>query len=115
MNNRFGGIKGENHAIKFLHDNGYKIIDRNVVMAHGELDIVAMDGETVVFIEVKSRENLKFGTPIEAVTPTKVRNMLSAAKQYIASKHLYERNIRFDVVTVLRGKVELVKDAFWAN
>lgn len=115
MNNRFGGVKGEMLAIKFLQEHGYKLIDRNVKMAHGELDLVALDGETVVFIEVKSRENLRFGTPIEAVTPAKVRNMLSAAKQYIAHKHLYERNIRFDVVTVLRGKVELVKDAFWSN
>lgn len=115
MNNRGMGIKGENAATNYIDKLGYKIIGRNVLMRHGEIDLIALDGEIIVFIEVKCRENLKFGTPIEAITPQKIRNLLSAAKQYIALNNLYEHDIRFDVITVLRGKVEHIKDAFWSN
>ena len=76
MNNRQFGDMGEEIAVKFLQDNGYQILARNVHFSRFcELDIVAKQKNTLVFVEVKTRKNNDFGTPLEAVTKSKYENI----------------------------------------
>lgn len=115
MYNNELGVKGEQLALKHLKSLNYKIIARNVMFKVGEIDLVALDGEVVVFIEVKARENENFGKPFESVNFTKQKNLVACAKQFIHIHKMYDRQIRFDVVSILRGEIEHIKDAFWAN
>ena len=76
MNNRQFGNFGEEIAVKYLQDNGYKILARNVHYSRFcELDIIAQYKKTIVFVEVKTRKNNDFGTPMEAITKTKYDNI----------------------------------------
>ncbi|MBI4687390.1 MAG: YraN family protein [Nitrospirae bacterium] len=111
------GREGEELAIKFLKKNGYKIIEQNYKTPLGEIDIIAKDGETLTFIEVKARESLQFGQPFEAVNYTKRKKITKVALSYI--KKLKEvPPCRFDVMSVYfkegRPEVELIRDAFEA-
>ncbi len=113
------GIKGEGEAVKFLRSKGYKIVEKNYRCIHGEIDIVALDGETVVFVEVKTRTSERFGTAAEAVDAKKQRHIINASCAFLAEKRVDDPYVRFDVVTVMlnSGKctVELYKDAFGAD
>lgn len=115
MNNRYEGVFGEESAIEYLKKSGYRIIEKNYTTAHGELDIIALDGDTIVFIEVKSRNNEKYGKPIEAITRKKQDNIIKSAKEFIHKKRLYERNIRFDAICILRDNMEHIENVFWSN
>lgn len=110
------GSFGEQLATDFLLGEGYKLLFRNWRFKYWELDIIAMDNATLVFVEVKSRTNLNFGKPEQFVDWKKQKNMIRAAESYIR-QYRYEGEIRFDVVSVyLETKnVELIKDAFWSN
>lgn len=112
------GKRGEDEAVRFLKKNGYKIIERNYRCRHGELDIVAMDGEIISFIEVKTRATDSFGTPAGSVDERKQRHITKASMTYIAEKGLGEMPARFDVVSVeVSGdgfKTSVIKDAFEA-
>ena len=112
MNNRKTGLEGESIAAKYLEDKGYTILQRNFSCKVGEIDVVAMDGDTLVFVEVKARDNPKFGMPIEAITPAKVRSIIGAARYYIMKNHLYDTQARFDVIAILRGKIQHIENAF---
>jgi putative endonuclease len=94
------GKTGEDLAVDALASRGYAILDRRYRTRHGEIDIVARDGETTVFIEVKARATVEFGTAAEAVTPQKQRRLVSMATDYLARHRLLERPCRFDVVAV---------------
>lgn len=115
LNTKNIGDVGENIATEYLKGLGYKILDRNVYFNHNELDIVALDGNTIVFVEVKARANNCFGNPVEAVTQAKVKSIVKCAKMYIKSKLLYERDIRFDIIGIDGSEIQHIKDAFWAN
>ncbi len=109
------GEIGEGLASKFLKGHGYKIIKRNYKTAIGEIDIIAEDGGTLVFIEVKTRENTAYGQPFEAVNRHKRRKIANVALLYL--KGLKEiPPCRFDVVSVCvtagRQELKLIKDAF---
>ncbi|MEW5895977.1 MAG: YraN family protein [Candidatus Omnitrophota bacterium] len=117
MNNLSLGRAGESAAVKFLKACGYKILEQNYHKSYGEIDIVAMDGETLCFIEVKTRENLDYGHPFEAVTPSKQRNIRKMAKTYLMEKEIENIFVRFDVVGILSDParvitIDLLKDAF---
>ena len=112
MNTRKHGIDGENIAVEYLKKQGYLILERNYSTKVGEIDIIAKDKDTIVFIEVKARENTKFGQPIESITPQKVRHIIRAAQWYLSSKRRYNSLCRFDVIEVLRGEVTHTKNAF---
>lgn len=113
------GSFGEDFAVRYIKKQGYKILDRNYNVHHvGELDIVAMDGEYVCFVEVRLRSRDDYGTPAETVTPAKIKKIVRAAQCYVLSKGLENACIRFDVVEVYGGrfpKAALIKDAFWAK
>ncbi len=109
------GKRGEDIAATFLQDLGYRIIERNYRVRLGEIDIVADDHGTLVFVEVKSRSGKEFGAPAEAVTPAKQRQLSRVALEYMANLAVSDVPARFDVVgIVLRGEpeVELIKNAF---
>ncbi len=109
------GEKGEGLAVKFLKKKGYKIIKQNYKTPIGEIDILAKDKETLVFIEVKTRESVEYGLPFEAVNSHKKRKIANVALLYL--KRFKEiPPCRFDIVSIYykQGKpeFELIKDAF---
>jgi len=94
------GDQGEEIAVKLLADKGYVIIAANWRAKHKEIDIIAADGDTLVFVEVKSRTEDYWGNPEEFITKKKQRLLISAAESYI-SETGYNGQSRFDVVSVL--------------
>ena len=99
MNNRTFGDFGEEIACKFLKDNGYEILDRNVHYSRFcELDIVAKQKNTTVFVEVKTRKTDAFGTPFEAITKTKYENIKKGAMNYL-NEHP-SKSFRIDVIGI---------------
>ena len=100
------GKRGENIAVKFLKARDFIIIARNYRNKLGEIDIIAQDEETRVFIEVKTRSSEGFGLPEEAVSPAKQRQICRVAQGYLASTGLHDVPVRFDVVaiTISEGK-----------
>lgn len=94
------GKIGEDLAAAALVARGYAILDRRYRTRHGEIDIVAEDRGTIVFVEVRARANAEFGRAAESLTPTKQRKVAAMAVDYLARHHLTNRPCRFDVVTV---------------
>ncbi|QDU36728.1 hypothetical protein Mal4_10240 [Maioricimonas rarisocia] len=94
------GDRGERAAVRYLKRQGYRILARQSRSRIGELDIIAMDGPTIVFIEVKTRSSHAAGHPAEAVTSTKQRQITRAALQWLRARRLLERPARFDVVAI---------------
>ena len=112
MNNKRTGVLGEVDAVEYLKKIGYVILSTNYTTPMGEIDIVAGDGDTVVFVEVKARMSLKYGRPIEAITPNKVRTYIKCAKMFLVRHKLYDRDVRFDVIEILYDQLNHVKNAF---
>ncbi len=94
------GNKGEELACEHLKKLGYKILDRNFRIRGGEIDIVAKDGEYLVFVEVKTRWSHEFGLPVESVTPWKVKYLLKTAKFYLQKINWGNGPYRLDFVSV---------------
>ena len=95
---RSKGKYGEEEAVRWLLAQGYKIVERNVVNKCGEIDVVAREGETLCFVEIKSRSTDAFGPAIAAVDARKQRRISRAAALYIAFKRLHNAPCRFDVL-----------------
>jgi len=110
------GKKGEELALRFLKKKGYRIIEKNYICKMGEMDIIAREKDTLVFIEVKTRTSMFFGPPQLAVNFSKQRQLSKVALNYLKEKNLGDVKARFDVVAILIGQkgeeVELIKDAF---
>ena len=110
------GKRGEELAAAYLAKVGYKIIERNYRCVFGELDIVAEEGDSIVFIEVKSRRSAAYGDPQLAVDFRKQKKISMAALDYLEKKRQHNRNARFDVVAVkllpAGTTIELIKNAF---
>jgi putative endonuclease len=111
------GAYGERLAARYLTDAGLVILDRNWRCRHGEIDIVARDGDAVVFCEVKTRRGDAFGEPADAVVAAKVRRLRRLAAQWLSATGARPGEVRFDVVSVLpqrRGaaRVEHLRNAF---
>jgi putative endonuclease len=95
------GKSGENLAAAELESRGYAVLERRYRTAHGEIDIIARDGDTMVFVEVRRKSNGEFGTAAESVTPAKQRRVIRMAVAYLALHGLYDRcPVRFDVVGI---------------
>lgn len=95
------GRHGERIAAIYLADAGLRLLDRNWRCRDGELDIVAREGDSLVFCEVKTRRGVGFGHPVEAVTPVKQRRMRTLAQRWLAAHEEHAPELRFDVVGVL--------------
>lgn len=94
------GRRGETAAAKFLKQLGYRILERAYDSPLGEIDIIAIDGKTIVFVEVKTRSSTEAGHPSDAVDATKRRRMTQAALAYLKAHNLLQMPARFDVVAV---------------
>lgn len=110
------GREGERLAESYLKKKGYKLVQRNYRCRGGEVDLIVLDRRTVVFVEVKTRTDHAFGSPLEAVAPRKQRRMILAAQLFLHEKRLHERDARFDVVGIswpgAEPLVEHVQNAF---
>lgn len=94
------GILGETLGVAELERRGYAILARRYRAPQGEIDIVAKDGDTIVFVEVKVKETAEFGTAADAVTVRKQRKVVSVAVDYLARHRLTRSPCRFDVVAI---------------
>lgn len=94
------GRRGEDLAARHLRKHGYRVICRNYRTRRGEIDIVAMDGDTVVFVEVRTRSGPECGTPEESVTARKAAHLQKAAQVYLSRHGLENSPARFDFVGV---------------
>ena len=110
------GKTGEDLACVELEKRGYAIVARRYRQRSGEIDIVARDGPTLVFVEVKARESHEFGDAAEAVTPFKRRRITQLALDYMTRHHLADCPCRFDVVSIHfdeeRPTIEVFQNAF---
>lgn len=95
------GRWGETAASRFLERSGHRIVARNLRTPVGEIDIIARRGRVLLFVEVKTRRSDAYGTPAEAVGPTKQRQILRAAQWYLADTPPGRLQPRFDVIAVM--------------
>lgn len=113
------GRTGEDLACRELQRRGHAILARRYRTRFGEIDIIARDGDTIVFVEVKARDNDAFGGGAAAVTSGKQRRIALMATDYVARHRLHDRPCRFDVVAVDlapgQPRVEVYEDAFEAS
>lgn len=105
------GREGESLAASFLETLGYRILKRNLRGPGGEIDILARDGPTLVFVEVKAREGRRFGSAIASVDARKRARLRACAEDFLQFLPAATK-VRFDVVTLERGKPVLHRDAF---
>lgn len=110
------GRFGEEAAARYLSEQGYTIVARNLRTPVGEIDIIARIGRTLVFAEVKTRRTLAFGAPQEAVGPRKQRQIIRAAQWYLGDNKNRGLQPRFDVISVLFAadapRIEQIVNAF---
>lgn len=97
---RLFGDSAEQTAEQFLIKKGYVILDRQFLTRVGEIDLIARQGDEVVFVEVKARHTDAFGYPEASVTPTKLRKIAKTALLYLRLKQLEESNFRIDVIAI---------------
>jgi putative endonuclease len=105
------GREAEQIALNFLVAKGYEIIAQNYRAGKGEIDLVAQDGNLIVFVEVKSRKNTAFGYPEMAVSPQKERLLQRTAEAFLTEKNLLN-DIRFDIISISGTEIEHFEDAF---
>lgn len=116
MSTRTFGNQGEDLACDYLKKIGYQIIQRNYLIRGGEIDIIAKDGEYMVFVEVKARWSHEYGLPVESVTPWKIRHLLRTARFYVQKINWGNGPYRLDLVSVDfvynkdKPKIELIKN-----
>lgn len=101
MSNRALGNKGEELAVNFLKAKEFVIIERNYTFERSEIDIIARDKETIVFVEVKLRSNARYGYPEEFVDEKKIQFIYRAAEGWMYERDSENTNVRFDVVSIL--------------
>jgi putative endonuclease len=115
--NKTVGDLGEKLAEDYLIKRGYCLIERNYRNRFGEMDLIACEGSSICFVEVKTRLSEDYGTPFEAVSWRKQKKLKNLALSYLQSKGLLDENARFDVVAVNfdeghQPRIELLQNAF---
>jgi putative endonuclease len=106
------GRAGEDRAAAWYRAHGYAVLERNWRCAAGEIDLICARGRTLVVCEVKARTEAAHGHPLEAVTMAKQRRLRGLALAYVHSQTGHWAELRFDVVSVLAGKLEVLEGAF---
>ncbi len=110
------GKESESVAVKLLKKRGYKIVEQNYRTKLGEIDIIAREKDTLVFVEVKSRKSASYGNPKYAVTPKKMRKISMVALYFLKMTNQSTSKARFDVVSISHDKknpeIEIIKNAF---
>ena len=111
------GAWGEDQAVKYLKNKGFIILEKNYRCKLGEMDLITLDGEYLVFVEIKTRRSYAYGMPGEAVGKGKQLKYIQMAALYIKEKGLNGRPIRFDIIEVMsyeqdRGTINHIPNAF---
>lgn len=113
MNNRKTGTRYETMAAEYLEKHGYQILERNFRCKSGEIDLIARDGQYLVFVEVKYRKSTSHGSAAAAVFTKKQQNISRVAAFYLLKNHLPEyTSCRFDVATIDGNEIHIYKNAF---
>ncbi len=116
MKNREEGRLGEDIAVEYLKKNGYRILERNYIYEHGEIDVIAGQNDTLVFVEVKARRTKGFGEPEDAITPKKQEQIRKTAEGYLFEHDIDDTDCRFDVIAIQyeknQPKLRHIEDAF---
>lgn len=105
MVTNYGKI-GEDLAEQYLSQKDYYILARNYHSRFGEIDIIASDGSSIVFVEVKTRTQSQFGTPLEAITSHKLSKMIKTSQFYLSQRNMHSHPYRFDAIEVILRKDE---------
>lgn len=119
MDDKQLGMAGETAAIRYLQNHHYTLLARNFRTAYGEIDIIAGDGDTIVFVEVKTRTSRHYGRPCEAVSLAKQQKIIRMAKTYLCRYQAWDRPCRFDVIEVFAARhtarIHHIRHAFWVE
>lgn len=113
------GALGEQIACEYLIKQGYQILERNWSNGHKEIDIIAKDGDTIVIVEVKTRQSTFLVEPEIAVDVYKQRNLIWAANSYVR-RYQYDLDVRFDIISIVidrndEKRIEHIEDAFYPS
>jgi len=116
-NNKILGAFGENMAREYLSKCGYRVLEKNFSCRAGEIDIIAIQGDAVVFIEVKTRSSDRYGLPSEAVSKSKQQKIVKTALYYMQKNKLLDKMCRFDVMEIIvdgegSNRINIITDAF---
>ncbi|MCH2200546.1 MAG: YraN family protein [Fuerstiella sp.] len=117
---RLLGDRGERKAVRFLKQQGYRILERQYRDRFGEVDIIAMDNNQIVFVEVKTRRTTNTGKPFEAVGLTKQKKIARVALAWLRAQHRLNQSCRFDVISIVwesntgNPQIDHFKNAFEA-
>ncbi len=110
------GKKGEDEAVAFLQQKGYRILERNYRFHKSEIDIIAQIDQTLVAVEVKTRSTAVFGDPQDFVKPKQIKHLIEALDHYIVMRDL-DLDVRFDVIGIVKNQfktqIEHLEDAFF--
>jgi len=112
MNTRSKGNRGEDIAARYIEQSGGVILARNHYVRGGEVDIIFRQDGDIVFCEVKTRSNQRFGTGAEAVTLAKQKRICRAALDYAYRNKIVDERMRFDIIEIMGGKISHIKNAF---
>lgn len=112
VRNKIEGTGGEILAANFLKQNKYKILQMNYSNKIGEIDIIAEKNNTIIFVEVKRRQTLAYGRPVEAVDRRKVDKIRKVAQFYLMFEKKAESDVRFDVVEIVGDEINHIENAF---
>jgi len=111
LNSKEKGNFGEFLAQKYLEKKGYKIIDKNFSTRFGEVDLIAIDGNYIVFIEVRMRSRSAY-EPEESISIHKVKKIIKTAQIFLYKKKINSLNVRFDVISIMDNKIKHIQNAF---
>lgn len=119
MDDKQLGMAGETAAIRYLQQHQYTLLARNFRTAYGEIDIIARDQDTIVFVEVKTRTSRHYGRPCEAVSSAKRQKIIRMANTYLCRYQAWDRPCRFDVIEVFatrhQARIHHIRHAFWVE
>ncbi len=111
MRRKQTGLKGESFAVDFLHANGYEVLARNYRFGRGEIDIIARQDNTLIFLEVKTRKNIAFGYPETFVSEPQKERIYAAAEAYVKAAN-WAGALRFDIIAIVWDGRQPVIDHF---
>ena len=117
MDNRAIGTKYEGKAMEYLIEKGYSELGRNYYSRYGEIDLICRDknkGE-IVFVEVKYRKSIEYGSGLESITRSKQRKLVKTAFLYLKDKKIKDTPYRFDIISILGDKIEHIENAIWGD
>lgn len=115
MNKYEKGHHYETKAKNYLEENGLKYLERNFTGYRGEIDLIFLEGETLVFVEVKYRGNKTYGTALEAVDTRKAKRIYLTAMEYLNRKNIFDLDVRFDLISFDEGRLKWTRNIIWGD